>query len=227
MQTIKLKNIVKRYGNGIGAVCAVRDINLEIQAGEFVAVMGESGSGKSTLLSILGALNTPTQGKYWIDQLDVYGLGQEELADFRRETIGFIFQSFHLVPYLTVLENIMLPLTTRKMLKKQKQEMARRALGKVGLQNKANRLPNQLSGGEQERAAIARAIVNAPPIILADEPTGNLDSGNSKEVMKTFTSLNQEGTTIIMVTHSREWSRYAGRVLWISDGVLVREEKNE
>lgn len=223
MNSIRLENIKKQYGSGKGAVIAVQGINVEIQAGEFVAVMGESGSGKSTLLSLLGALNTPTQGKYWVDTLDVYDLDQDQRADFRRENLGFVFQSFHLVPYLTVLENVMLPLTTKRISRAKKQEMAEKALAKVGLENKADRLPNQLSGGEQERAAIARAVVNDPAIILADEPTGNLDSRNSKEVMKVFQSLNSKGVTIIMVTHSREWSRYADRILWISDGFLVRE----
>jgi len=225
MESIRLENIKKQYGVGKNAVTAVQEINVEIQAGEFVAIMGESGSGKSTLLSLFGALNTPTSGKYWVDTLDVYNLNQDHRADFRRENLGFVFQSFHLVPYLTVLENVMLPLTTKRISRKKKQEMAGQALTKVGLENKADRLPNQLSGGEQERVAIARAVVNDPTIILADEPTGNLDSRNSKEVMEVFQSLNTRGVTIIMVTHSQEWSRYANRVLWISDGLLVREEK--
>jgi putative ABC transport system ATP-binding protein len=225
MNSIRLEKINKQYGTGKTAVTAVQDINIEIQAGEFVAVMGESGSGKSTLLSLFGALNTPSQGKYWVDALDVYALGQDQRADFRRENLGFVFQSFHLVPYLTVLENVMLPLTTKKISRIKKREMALKALVKVGLEKKGDRLPNQLSGGEQERAAIARAVVNDPAIILADEPTGNLDSRNSKEVMKVFQSLNSKGVTIIMVTHSLEWSSYADRILWISDGLLVREEK--
>ncbi len=222
MESIRLENINKQYGAGKNTVTAVQEINVEIKAGEFVAIMGESGSGKSTLLSLFGVLNTPTSGKYWVDTLDVYALDQDHQADFRRENLGFVFQSFHLVPYLTVLENVMLPLTTKRISRKKKQEMAGQALNKVGLENKAYRLPNQLSGGEQERVAIARAVVNDPTIILADEPTGNLDSRNSKEVMEVFQSLNTRGATIIMVTHSQEWSRYANRILWISDGLLVR-----
>ncbi len=225
MESIRLENIQKQYGVGKNAVTALQEVNVEIHAGEFVAIMGESGSGKSTLLSMFGALNTPTSGKYWMDTLDVYALGQDRRADFRRENLGFVFQSFHLVPYLTVLENVMLPLTTKRMSRKKKQEMAGQALNRVGLENKADRLPNQLSGGEQERVAIARAVVNDPTIILADEPTGNLDSRNSKEVMEVFQSLNTKGVTIIMVTHSQEWSRYANRILWISDGLMVREGK--
>lgn len=224
MNSIRLENIKKEYGTGKAAFMAVQDINVEIQAGEFVAIMGESGSGKSTLLSLFGALNTPTSGKYWVDSLDVYALNQDHRADFRRENLGFVFQSFHLVPYLTVLENVILPLTTKRISRSQKRQLAVNALAKVGLEAKADRLPNQLSGGEQERVAIARAVVNDPAIILADEPTGNLDSRNSKEVMEVFKSLNSRDVTIIMVTHSQEWSRYAKRILWISDGLLVRQE---
>jgi putative ABC transport system ATP-binding protein len=225
MKTIRLENIKKQYGLGSAAVLAVRDINLEIPAGEFVTVMGESGSGKSTLLSMLGALNSPTSGKYWMDSLDVYALDQDRQADFRRENLGFVFQSFHLVPYLTVLENVMLPMTTLKISRGKKQDLARKALSPVGLGTKEKRLPGQLSGGEQERVAIARAVVNDPPILLADEPTGNLDSKNSKEVMDLLRSLHSRGITIVMVTHSPEWSAYADRTIWISDGVLVKEDK--
>lgn len=224
MKTIQLENITKQYGQGQAAVTAVHGITSEIRAGEFVSIMGESGSGKSTLLSLLGALNTPTSGKYWVDDIDVYALGHDQRADFRRVNMGFVFQSFQLIPYLTVLENVMLPLTTKKIPRKQKQELAMQALARVGLDRKGDRLPNQVSGGEQERAAIARAVVNDPPILLADEPTGNLDTRNSKEVMKLLQSLNLRGITVIMVTHSPEWSRYANRILWISDGFLIKEE---
>jgi putative ABC transport system ATP-binding protein len=224
MKTIQLENITKQYGQGQAAVTAVQGITSEIRAGEFVSIMGESGSGKSTLLTLLGALNTPTSGKYWVDDLDVYALGHDQRADFRRENMGFVFQSFQLIPYLTVLENVMLPLTTIKIPRKQKQELALRALAQVGLDQKGDRLPNQVSGGEQERAAIARAVVNDPPILLADEPTGNLDTRNSKEVIKLLQSLNLRGITVIMVTHSPEWSRYANRILWVSDGLLIKEE---
>jgi putative ABC transport system ATP-binding protein len=225
MKTIRLEHIKKQYGEGEAAVLAVQDINVAFQSGEFVAVMGESGSGKSTLLSLLGALNTPTSGKYWVDDLDVYALPPDRQADFRRENLGFVFQSFHLVPYLTVLENVMLPMTTQSISRKKKQSLARQALAQVGLEQKGDRLPNQLSGGEQERVAIARAVVNDPGLILADEPTGNLDTKNSKGVMELFQALNAEGKTVIMVTHSQEWSRYANRILWISDGYLIRDEK--
>lgn len=225
MKKIQLENITKQYGQGEAAVMAVQGISSEIRSGEFVSIMGESGSGKSTILSLLGGLNTPTSGKYWVDDLDVYALDQDQRADFRRENLGFVFQSFQLVPYLSVMENVMLPLVTKKMPRKQKQDFARKALEQVGLDRKGDRLPNQISGGEQERAAIARAVVNNPPILLADEPTGNLDTRNSKEMMRMLQSLNEQGITVIMVTHSPEWSRYAHRILWISDGLLIREER--
>lgn len=224
MTKIQLENISKQYGQGQTAVLAVQDITSEIRAGEFVSIMGESGSGKSTLLSLIGGLNTPTSGKYWVDDLDVYALVQDRRADFRRENLGFVFQSFQLVPYLSVLENVMLPLTTKKLSRKRKRELARQALAQVGLDRKEGRLPNQISGGEQERVAIARAVVNDPPILLADEPTGNLDNRNSKEMMSLLQSLNRRGKTVIMVTHSPEWARYAHRILWISDGLLIKEE---
>ncbi len=226
MKSIRLENIKKQYGAGQASVMAIQEFNAEFQSGEFVAIMGESGSGKSTLLSLLGALNTPTSGKYWVDTLDVYALEQDRRADFRRENLGFVFQSFHLVPYLTIQENVMLPMTTKNIPRKKKQELARQALAQVGLDQKGDRLPNQLSGGEQERVAIARAVVNDPGIILADEPTGNLDSRNSQGVMELFQTLNARGITVIMVTHSMEWSRYANRIMWISDGCLIRDEKN-
>ncbi|MBP1733134.1 MAG: transporter-related protein [Deltaproteobacteria bacterium] len=219
-------DLIKQYGAGEAAVLAVRDISFDIQSGEFVSIMGESGSGKSTLLSIIGALNTPTSGKLLVDGADVYHLGQEERADFRRQSLGFVFQNFHLIPYLTLAENVMLPLATLKTGKKKKATMAEEALDRVGLLKKANRLPSQISGGEQERVAIARAIVNRPPILLADEPTGNLDSKTGAEIMRLLSNLNDEGATVVMVTHSVEYARYAGRMLLLSDGQLVQESQS-
>ena len=218
MAFIEGENLIKQYGSGEGAVMAVRGINLNIEKGELIAVMGESGSGKSTLLSILGALNTPTSGRYRVGEKDVYCLSQEERADFRREFLGFVFQSFHLVSYLTVKENVMLPLAPAAMKGKEKGRLAEEALARVGLEGKANRLPNQVSGGEQERVAIARAIVNRPPILLADEPTGNLDSKTSREIMDLLQALNSDGMTIVMVTHNPENAKYAHRVLQLKDG---------
>jgi putative ABC transport system ATP-binding protein len=223
MSYIHAENLVKQYGTGETAVMAVGGMSFKIDMGEFVAVMGESGSGKSTLLSMMGALNTPTAGNYWVDELEVYALGQDRRADFRREFLGFIFQSFHLVPYLTLLENVMVPLVTVKMSSKKKRAMAEDALSRVGLNGQSHRLPGQTSGGEQERVAIARAIVNEPPILFADEPSGNLDTKTSREVMDLLRSLNDDGMTIVMVTHSPECAGYAHRMLRISDGLLVED----
>ena len=223
MSYIQAENLVKQYGTGDAAVMAVGGMSFNIQMGEFVAVMGESGSGKSTLLTMMGALNTPTTGNYSVDGLGVYQLGPDQRADFRREFLGFIFQSFHLVPYLTLLENVMLPLTTVKMNNKKKRALAQDALSRIGLNGKSHRLPGQTSGGEQERVAIARAIVNEPPILFADEPSGNLDTKTSHEVMDLLRSLNEDGTTIVMVTHSPECAGYARRLLRISDGLLVED----
>ncbi len=221
MSYIIAENLFKKYGDGDSAVTAISDITFQIESGEFVGVMGESGAGKSTLLSIMGAMNSPTSGRYVVDDIDIYSLSQEQQADFRREFLGFVFQSFHLVPYLTVLENVMLPLTTVKAERKTKVAMGIQALASMGLDGKINRLPNQISGGEKERVAIARAIVNEPPVVLADEPTGNLDTNNTHEVMKLLQRLNGQGMTIIMVTHSSECAEYAQRVLRVCDGKLV------
>ena len=220
MSYIIADNLVKTYGNGDATVTAISRINFEIKAGEFVGIMGESGAGKSTILSILGAMNEPTQGTLIVDDIDIYSLGQEQRADFRREFLGFVFQSFHLVPYLTVMENVMLPLTAIKIPTRQKHEMAMEAMRWVGLESKAKRLPNQISGGECERVAVARAIVNNPPILLADEPTGNLDSRNTKEVMALLGRLNASGSTVIMVTHSASCAAYARRTIHVTDGRL-------
>ena len=226
MSTIQVDHLTKQYGNGEAAVLAVRGISFGIASGELIAIMGESGSGKSTLLTVLGALNSPSRGKYLVDKIDVYALGQEERADFRRNTLGFVFQSFHLIPYLTVRENVMLPLTPMRIKKKEKRAMAERALGRVGLAAKGDRLPSQISGGEQERVAIARALVNNPSILLADEPTGNLDTKTTREVMNLLKELNSDGMTLVMVTHNPECAQYARRILRLSDGLLMPEETN-
>ena len=225
MSYIKAGNLVKHYGTGDGLVQAVRGISFEIEEGEFVAVMGESGSGKSTLLSMMGALNTPTEGHFLVDDIDIYTLSRDQRADFRREFLGFVFQSFNLIPYLTLAENVMLPLVTIKAKSNTKKAMAEEALDRVGLGDMAHRLPSQISGGEQERVAVARAIVNNPPILLADEPTGNLDSKTSGDIMGLLKQLNAEGMTIIMVTHSEESARSARRILRIVDGHLTDEER--
>jgi putative ABC transport system ATP-binding protein len=180
--------------------------------------MGPSGSGKSTLLTILGGLNHPTKGDVIVDEIPIYRLSLEKLADFRREYLGFIFQSFQLIPYLTVMENVMLPLSITQRTNREQVKMAKEILEKIGLAGKAKRLPDQLSGGEQERVAIARALVNSPPILMADEPTGNLDSKTGKEIMDLFKSLNQEGQTIVMVTHNPENTSYSTRTISLKDG---------
>ena len=221
MSYIIAEGLTKHYGNGNAAVKAVAGISFQIEEGEFIGIMGESGSGKSTLLGMMGTMNAPTSGRFIVDDIDIYTLCQEQRADFRREFLGFIFQSFHLVPYLTVIENAMLPLAVVKAGRKQKREMAQEALSQVGLLEKAHRLPNQISGGEKERVAIARSIVNEPPVLLADEPTGNLDTKTSREIMELLKRLNQKGMTIVMVTHSPDCAGYAQRIMRVSDGKLV------
>ena len=221
MSYIVAEDLVKQYGRGDAMVTAVAGISFSINEGEFVSVMGESGAGKSTLLGMMGAMNAPSSGRLVVDDIDVYSLSQEQQADFRREFLGFIFQSFHLVPYLTVSENVMLPLAVVKAGNKKKRAMAEEALDQVGLLDKALRLPSQISGGEKERVAIARSIVNEPPVLLADEPTGNLDTKTTGEIMKLLRRLNDEGMTIIMVTHSPDCADYAQRLLKVTDGKLA------
>jgi putative ABC transport system ATP-binding protein len=221
MSYIQVENISKQYGSGDASVMAVKDMTFIVEKGAFVAVMGQSGSGKSTLLSILGTLNRPTQGTLLIDGVDVYGLKADQRADFRRKSVGFIFQNFNLIPYLTTLENVMIPMAPLRLSKRKKQEAGLQALEHVGLAGKAGRLPGQISGGEQERVAIARAIVNRPPILLADEPTGNLDSTNGRSIMELLSILNSQGSTVIMVTHTSEYAQYADSRLNIADGMIV------
>ena len=220
MSLIKVREVTKTYKGGDGVVEALKNINLEITEGEFLALMGPSGSGKSTLLSVLGGLNPPTSGKLIIDDIDVYALAPERLADFRHEYVGFVFQQYQLIPYLTALENVMLPLAITSRRAKEQRDMAQTVLDKVGLGSKSLRLPNQLSGGEQNRVAIARAIVNEPAIIFADEPTGSLDSKTARELLELFQTLNQGGLTMIMVTHNQENLEWVSRAVYIRDGVL-------
>jgi putative ABC transport system ATP-binding protein len=223
MSFIQGQDLAKTYGAGLAAMAALKGVDFTIERGEFVAVMGPSGSGKSTLLSVLGALNTPSQGRYLVDGNDIYGLGSDQRADFRREYLGFVFQNFNLVPYLTLSENVMLPLATLRKPGKVKRAQAAEALARVGLGDKLGRLPSQVSGGEQERAAVARALVNRPPILLADEPTGNLDAATSREIMALIAGLGREGMTVIMVTHSPECAAYASRTLGMQDGRLAQD----
>lgn len=220
MPFVTIENVTKIYeSNGdSAAVRVISGVNAEIAEGEFVCLMGPSGSGKSTLLTIVGAMNHPTEGRVLVDDIDVYGLADERRADFRREYLGFVFQQHHLLPYLSALENAMLPLATSNIATRVKRERAMNVLDKVALADKALRLPNQLSGGEQGRLAIARAIVNDPPLILADEPTGSLDTKTGSEVMEVFLKLNAQGQTVFMVTHNPDNSALAHRIINIVDG---------
>jgi len=221
MAFIELKNVTKKFHAGEEEYPAVRGVSLGIESGEFVAVMGPSGSGKSTLLSLVGGLSHATSGIVSVDGIDLGGLGPNKLSDFPREYLSFVFQSFYLVPYLTALENVMLPLTVQPGMNGTSGAAAQDALRKVGLDTKSRRFPSQLSGGEQERVAIARAIVNKPPVILADEPTGNLDTKTGDHVLDMLQELNREGHTIVMVTHNVENAKRAGRTIEIRDGKVV------
>jgi putative ABC transport system ATP-binding protein len=218
MSLIIADNLRKEYDGHTGNVTALDGISLSIEQGEFVAVMGPSGSGKSTLLSVLGGLSHPSDGNVMVDEIDIYSLSTERLADFRREYLGFVFQSFQLIPYLTVVENVMLPLAVTQYSNTRQLDMAMGILNKVGLEKKVRRLPDELSGGEQERVAIARALVNQPPIVLADEPTGNLDTATSEGIMGLFKTLNADGQTIIMVTHNHDNVKHVQRCITLRDG---------
>lgn len=223
MSLIKLEKVAKNYVNGADCVIALKALNLSVEEGTFLGVMGPSGSGKSTLLSVLGGLTGPSSGTVSVDGIDVYGLTQERQADFRREYLGFIFQSHNLIPYLNALENVMLPLAVSKLSAAEKRQRATDMLGKVGLPDRLLHLPQQLSGGEQERVAIARALVNNPPILLADEPTGSLDSATSLQVMNLLKGLHQDGQTIIMVTHNRDNLEWFDRTIYLRDGSIEKD----
>ena len=219
---MKFKNIKKVYGKGEGIVNAIRGVSFEIDKNDFVSVCGASGSGKSTLLTIMAGLNHPTEGEVIIDGISIYkDLNNDGLADFRSNNIGFVFQSFQLIPYLNTLENVMLPLAHCNLSKKKKIEMAIKALGQVSLLDKVSKLPGELSGGQQQRAAIARALVNSPGLILADEPTGNLDSGTRDEILTLFESILNTSHTIVMVTHDPSNIKHTNKVIDLKDGLLV------
>ncbi|HEY0456883.1 MAG TPA: ABC transporter ATP-binding protein [Verrucomicrobiae bacterium] len=220
---IALDNVHKTYQTGEVSVHAVRGVSLQIQKGEFVAIMGASGSGKSTLMNILGCLDRPTEGRYLLDDLDVSKLSRNELAEIRNTKIGFIFQGFNLLSRTSALENVELPLlyTGKKKGSRNAHDRARQVLGLVGLTDRAGHHPNQLSGGQQQRVAIARALANDPAVLLADEPTGNLDTQTSVEIMGLFQKLNNEGITIIMVTHELDIAQYTRRNIVMRDGRVV------
>lgn len=222
---IDLKNIYKIYKMGENEVYALNDVSLHIDDKEFVSIIGPSGSGKSTLMNMLGCLDVPTKGTYILDGYDVGSKTDDELAEIRNEKIGFVFQGFNLLPKLTAIENVELPLIYQGVSAKERRERAKRALESVGLGERVNHKPTELSGGQQQRVAIARALVTNPPIILGDEPTGNLDSKSGKEVMEIFKELHKKGNTIILITHDKDVAAQAERVVRIQDGKLSEERK--
>lgn len=223
MSFLSLENISKVYEANAESAVVLSGVSARVEQGEFVCLMGPSGSGKSTLLTIVGAMNHPSSGKVLIDGIDIYALEDERRADFRREYLGFVFQQHHLMPYLNAVENVMLPLAATSESAKTKREKARAVLARVGLADKTERLPNQLSGGEQGRLAIARALVNEPPLVLADEPTGALDTRTGREIIDVFLKLNEQGQTIFMVTHNPDNAALAHRTIHLQDGQIVCE----
>ncbi|MEA1876571.1 MAG: ABC transporter ATP-binding protein [Bacteroidota bacterium] len=223
---IDIENLKKDYLMGEFRVTALREINLQIQKNEFVAIMGPSGSGKSTLMNILGCLDTPTEGTFLFEDMDVTQLDDDELSAIRNKHIGFIFQSFNLLPRMTALHNIELPLMYAGVEKKERFEMAKASLEKVGLGDRIDHKPSELSGGQRQRVAIARALVTNPGIILADEPTGALDSKSGIEIMGIFKQLHEEGHTVLIITHERDIAACANRILEIRDGMITKDTKN-
>ncbi|MBY4602332.1 MULTISPECIES: ABC transporter ATP-binding protein [Bacillus] len=224
---LTLNNISKSYKLGKEEVPILKHINLTVQAGEFLAIMGPSGSGKSTLMNIIGCLDRPTSGTYTLDQIDILKGKDGALAEIRNESIGFVFQTFHLLPRLTALQNVELPMIYNKVKKKERRQRAYEALEKVGLKDRVSYKPPKLSGGQKQRVAIARALVNQPRFILADEPTGALDTKSSEQILSLFSELHQEGKTIIMITHDPDVAKKADRTVFIRDGELVLDERGE
>lgn len=221
MSLLKLCNVSKIYNQGINRIFALDNVSMEIENGEFTAIVGKSGSGKSTLLNILGCLDTPDQGEYYLNGRSVEHLSENELSRIRNNTIGFVFQSFNLIPTLTAFENVELPLKYRGISKNERKRLALSALEDVGLSERARHNPSQLSGGQQQRVAIARAIASQPPLILADEPTGNLDTKSENDVIRILKRLNQSGRTVVVITHGRKLARVADRKITISDGKIT------
>lgn len=224
---LKLENLVKIYDTGAIKVLGLKKINLTIGRGEFVAIMGHSGSGKSTLMNILGCLDRPTLGHYYLDGVDVAKMTPDELSDIRNRKIGFVFQSFNLISRTSALKNVELPMTYAKVPKAKRTVRAQMLLDRVGLGARKEHMPNELSGGQRQRVAIARALANEPPLILADEPTGNLDTASSIEIMELFTELHREGATVVVVTHEEDIAAFAHRIIRFSDGNIQSDEINE
>jgi putative ABC transport system ATP-binding protein len=223
---IQLDRVSKTYGCGDLEVHALWQVSLTIHIGEYCAIMGPSGSGKSTAMNLIGCLDQPSEGEYILDGEPVATLEEDELADIRNRKIGFVFQQFHLLPQLNALENVMLPMAYAGISRPEREDLAEEALTRVGLQQRLRNRPHQLSGGQQQRVAIARAIINQPVLLLADEPTGALDSRTSQEVMAIFKALNAANMTIVMVTHSPEVARQSQRVVWFRDGAVVHDHLN-
>lgn len=224
---ISIENLNKIYKTGSVEVHALKDVNLQIEHGEFVAIMGQSGSGKSTFMNILGCLDRPTSGKYLLEGTEIMKQSPDELSLIRNKKIGFVFQAFNLIPRTNVLKNVELPMIYAKVRGGERKKRSLELLDKVGLSDRVHHLPNELSGGQKQRVAIARAMANNPPIILADEPTGNLDTKSSEEIIEIFKSLNREGSSIILVTHEPDIASHANRIIVFKDGAVIEDRRKE
>ena len=226
-ELIKIVNLCKVYDTGTMKVIGLRNINLTIRRGEFVAIMGQSGSGKSTFMNILGCLDRPVIGHYYLDGIDINAMDDDQLSLIRNKKIGFVFQSFNLISRTTARENVELPMTYAHIPKRERSERAVKLLGRVGLGARTEHMPNEMSGGQRQRVAIARALANDPPLILADEPTGNLDTASSIEIMELFSELHREGATVVVVTHEEDIASFTQRIIRFRDGQIISDEKNE